>query len=374
MQTWSNAWAVPPLPAAYLAEQERVWRNLLHLPRVMEQARETRVGVTPRDVVLERGRFKLLRYRRETPATYAEPVLFCYALINRPYILDLLPGKSVVERYLTDGFEVYMIDWGIPSDADRDLGLEGHVCGFLKEAADFILTAHRRKTLHLLGYCMGGTMSVLLAALEPEPIASLTLLAAPLDFSGRESLLHLWTDPRHFDVDTFIATHGNCPGWFLQTCFLAMKPVQNLIEKNIALYEQLDDAEAVAGYFAMERWINDNIPVPGATFREFVKNLYQRNELVKGELHLGARRIDLARIRCPLLLLSASNDHLVAPAATEGLRPHVSSQDIRSITIEAGHVGLVVGGRARRSMWPEATRWLAERSTPVAGAAAATKV
>jgi polyhydroxyalkanoate synthase len=364
MQTWASSSAMPPFAAAFLAEQERMWRSLFHLPRVMELASETRVGTSPCDVVLERGRFKLLRYRRQTPAVYREPVLFCYALINRPYILDLLPGKSVVERYLTDGFDVYMIDWGVPSDADRGLGLEGHVCGFLKESADYIRAQHRLEALHLLGYCMGGTMSLLFAALEPRAVTSLTLLAAPIDFSGRESLLHLWTDQRHFDVDAFLAVHGNCPGWFLQTCFLAMKPVQNLIEKNIALYEQLDDAEAVTGYFAMERWINDNIPVPGETFREFVQKLYQRNELIEGRLELGARRVDLSRVTCPLLLLSASNDHLVAPSATEGLRPHVSSQDIRSITIEAGHVGLVVGGRARRSMWPEATRWLAERSMP----------
>jgi polyhydroxyalkanoate synthase subunit PhaC len=351
-----------PLPAALIAEQQRLWRNVWHLPRVVEQGYSTEVGTTPRDVVLRNGRFKLLRYRRSTPARYAQPVLFCYALINRPYILDLLPGKSVVGRYLEEGFDVYMIDWGVPGHADRGLDLEGHVCGFLKEAASFILREHRREDLHLLGYCMGGTMAVLFAALHPEAMASLTLLAAPLDFSGSEALLHLWSDEKRFDVDAFIDTHGNCPGWFLQACFLAMKPVQNLLEKNIALYEQLDDPEAVAGYFAMERWLNDNIPVPGETFREFVKNLYQGNQLVRGELQVGDRRIELGRIRCPLLLLTAAKDHLVAPASTEGLRPHVSSKDIRSIGVEAGHVGLIVGSRARRTMWPEATRWLADRS------------
>jgi polyhydroxyalkanoate synthase len=348
-----------------LAEQHRLWRSLLHLPRVADQAYRTQVGTTPRDVVLERGRFKLLRYRRATPARYAQPVLFCYALINRPYILDLLPSKSVVGRYLEDGFDVYMIDWGVPALADRGLTLEDHVCGFLSEAVAFVAGAHRREDIHLLGYCMGGTMAVLYTALQPRSVATLTLLAAPLDFSGEGSLLHLWTDPKQFDVDALVDTHGNCPGWFLQACFIFMKPVQNLIEKNIALYEQMDDPDAVAGYFAMERWTNDNIPVAGETFREFVKQLYQRNALVRGELHLGPRRIDLRAIACPLLLLTAAKDHLVAPASTEGLRRVVASQDVRSINIEAGHVGLVVGGQARKKMWPEATRWLAERSTVV---------
>jgi polyhydroxyalkanoate synthase len=360
MDTFATWPPFAPLPASLLAEQQRMWRNAWELPRVAEQAYGTQVGTTPRDVVLENGRFKLLHYRRTSAPRHAQPVLFCYALINRPYILDLLPGKSVVERYLEQGFEVYMIDWGVPTSADRGLSLEGHVEGFLRQAATFIQQRHHRRDLHLLGYCMGGTLSVLYAALHPEEVASLTLLAAPLDFSGPGSLLHLWTE--HFDVDSFIQTHGNCPGWFLQACFLAMKPVQNLLEKNIALYEQMDDREAVAGYFAMERWLNDNIPLPGETFREFVKKLYQENQLVRGELRLGDRVIELGRIRCPLLLLTAAKDHLVAPSSTEGLRPHVGSSDIRSISIEAGHVGLVVGSKARRTMWPEATRWLSDHS------------
>ena len=193
-------------------------------------------------------------------------------------------------------------------------------------------------------------------------VASLTLLAAPIAFEGRESLLNMWADRRHFDVDAFVDTHGNCPAWFLQSCFFSMKPIQNLLEKNLAFYEQMDDVRHISNHFAMERWINDNIPIAGETFREFVKKLYQDNQLVRGAFHLGDRRVDLGRISCPLLLLTARNDHLVAPSSTEGIRPHVSSQDIESMTIDAGHVGLVVGGRAQRTMWPASTRWLAGRS------------
>src|SRR5262249_36825115 len=101
-------------------------------------------------------------------------------------------------------------------------------------------------------------------------------------------------------------------------------------------------------------------------FRQFVKALYQRNELTRGELHLGARRVDLGRITCPLLLLTAKNDHLVAPESTEGIRPHVGSRDVTSMAIGAGHVGLVVGARARAGFWAEATGWGVERSRPVA--------
>jgi polyhydroxyalkanoate synthase len=364
--TGGAASAASGLFAALFTEQRRGWRRLLNTPRLGALALSTQVGTTPHDVVFQIGSLRLLRYRRETPARHAEPLLLCYALINRPYILDLQPDKSIVARYLAEGFDVYLIDWGVPTAADRGLGLEDYVCGRLQAVVDFILSAHRRDRLHLLGYCMGGTLATLFTALAPERVSTLTLLAAPIAFADRESLLNVWADKQYFDADAFVDSHGNCPAWFLQGCFLAMKPVQNVLEKGVALFEVLGEGQALSGYVAMERWINDNIPIAGQTFREFVVKLYQGDELVQGRLHLGARRIDLGRIACPVLLLTAGKDHLVAPASTEGIRPHIASADVSSVKIDAGHVGLVVGGKAQGVLWPAATRWLAERSTPAA--------
>jgi polyhydroxyalkanoate synthase subunit PhaC len=367
----ARAW---PAFAAVLGEQQRLLRNMLCLPRVVHTALRTRVGTTPRTVVLEEGTHSLLHYTRETPATQAEPVLLCYALVNRPYILDLQPDKSVVRQYLDRGFEVYLIDWGVPSQGDRGLTLEHYVSGFLARAVDFVRRKHDRPKLHLLGYCMGGTMAALHGALQPDTLATLTLLAAPIDFSGSEALLDLWTDRRTFDVDALIDAHGNCPAWFLQACFQFMNPIRNFIDKAIAFYERMDDPNSVANHFALERWLNDNIPVAGETFREFVTKLYQRNELVRGELRLGGRAVDLRRITCPLLLLTAKNDHLVAPASTEGIRPHVGSREVTSMGTSAGHVGLVVGGKAHAKFWPEVMRWTAERSTSLAAPASEPRV
>ena len=363
--------AASPASLAFdlFAEQQRMWRRMLSFPRVVELACETRVGTSAHNVVFRKGKLRLLRYRRDTPAVYSDPVLFCYALINRPYILDLQPDKSVIRRYLEKGFDVYMIDWGVPSDADRGLTLEDYVCGFLLEVIQFILRENGCESLHLLGYCMGGTMSALFTALHPEQVKTLTLLAAPIDFGGRESLLSCWTEQKYFDVDALIDTYGNCPAWFLQSCFLYMKPIQNLVEKYIAFYEQMDDPQMISNYFAMERWVNDNVPVAGETFRGFVKNLYQANELVLGEFRIDGRWADLGQITCPLLLLTAKNDHLVPPPSTEGILPHVKSRDAKSMTIDAGHVGLVVGSKAQKTVWPEATQWLADRSKLVAGLA-----
>lgn len=355
---------------AVLAEQQRAWHRVLRSPAALRQALRTRVGTTPYDVVLRSGTLKLLRYRRAQPAVHAEPVLLCYALVNRPYILDLQPGKSVVQRYLERGFDVYLIDWGVPSADDAGLTLDHYVSKLLASVVEFIVQQHRREDLHLLGYCMGGTLSVLYAALEPRRLKTLTLLAAPIDFSGSEALLQVWTDPKYFDVDALIEAHGNCPASFLQTCFLALRPVQNLLEKNLSLLEQLDDERFVASYFAMERWVNDNIPVAGATFREFVHKLYQQNQLVRGEFVLGERPVQLSDIRCPLLLLTADKDHLVPPSSTLGLESRVGSIDREALSIDAGHVGLVVSSKAHLTLWHAATRWLAQRSTPAEAVAA----
>lgn len=350
--------------AALLEEQQRAWQRLLGLPHALRASLDTRVGSTPSDVVFRTGTLSLVRFRRETPPRYAEPVLLCYALVNRPFILDLQPGKSVVERYLDRGFDVYLLDWGVPSQADSGLTIEDYVRERLAHVIEFVLRRHEAERLHLLGYCMGGTLAALYTAIRPQHVQTLTLLAAPIDFSGKDTLLQVWTDRRYFDVDALLDANGNCPASVLQLCFLAMRPVQNLIEKGISFFEKLDDARFVSNHFAMERWVNDNIPIAGATFREFVKRFYQANELVRGEYRLGNEPIDLREIRCPLLLLTAEKDHLVAPASTLGIREHVGSEQIEALSINAGHVGLVVSSKAHAALWPAATLWLAERSSP----------
>ena len=365
---WSAA-HVTTQQAALLSEQRRAWRRLASGSGVVAAAAETRTGATPFDRVLTMGHVSLRRYQRKEPARQRIPVLICYALINRPYILDLMPGRSVVQQYLEGGFEVYLVDWGTPTDADRDLTLSDYVETLLWRAVDFILAAHGCETLHLLGYCMGGTMATLFTAIRPAPVKTLTLLAAPIDFSGRESLLNVWADRRHFDVDAFVDAYGNCPAAFLQSCFLYTRPVQNLVEKILGFCDQMDDPRFLRNYFAMERWVNDNIPVAGETFREFVKKLYQENQLVRGEFRLGGERVELARISCPLLLLTAQSDHLVHPSSTLQLLEHVGSLDVESMMIDAGHVGLVVSSKAHQALWPAAVRWLAERSPRQASAA-----
>lgn len=349
------------------AESLRACKRWLNAPRVPEIARKVQIATTPHDVVYEEDSLKLLRYRNEHSIDLAEPVLVCFALVNRPYILDLQPDRSVVRQLLKRGFDVYLIDWGIPTAADRTLRLVDYVCGFLKNVADFVCSHSGSSKLNLLGYCMGGTMSVMYTALYPQQVRNLILMAAPIDFSGEECLLNVWTRPEYFDVDGLIDAFGNCPGSFLQTSFQLMKPVQNYFEKYYNFFEKMDDDAYLENYFAMERWVNDNIPVAGETFREFVKQLYQQNQLVKGEFRLRDEPVKLENITCPVLTLTAEQDHLVPASSTLAIKNYVSSKYVHHMSINAGHIGLAVSSKAHRQLWPDAAMWIADHSTNRAG-------
>lgn len=347
----------------------KAWERLFALPRVAEQARDVKVGTTPHDVVYEENALRLLRYRRDTPAAYAEPILFCYALVNRPYITDLQPDRSVIRQLLARGFDVYLIDWGDPTAAGRSLRMHDYIDGLMKNCAGEVTRTSGSPNFHLIGYCMGGTFSAIFTPRYPELVKTLTLMTAPLDFSvgGDQSLVQFWSNPEYFDIDALVDAFGNIPAAFLQHSFQMMKPVQNYVSKYLTFFEKMDDPAFVENYLAMETWTNDNIPVAGETFREFVKKLYQRNELVKGEFRLvaGEPPVDLKRITCPLMLLTATADHLVPPSQTEGILPYVGSTDVRSTRLDAGHIGLAVSTKAHKKFWPEATQWLADRSTAV---------
>ncbi len=338
------------------------WDRFLEALRIPRTDTGPLQGVTPHEVVYHEGPLRLLRYR-PLNIRYAEPILICFALVNRPYVLDLQADRSVIQRLLEQGFVVYLIDWGVPTSADQGLRLHDYVGRYLCNVTEVVCGEAATPQLNLLGYCMGGTMSTIYTALQPRRVRNLILMATPIDFGGEEGLLNVWARKDHFDVDQLIDTYGNCPGEFLQYCFQLMKPVQNFTEKYLTLCEKLGDDAFLDNFFAMERWASDSIPVAGETFREYVKALYQQNQLVKGELSLDGARVRLREITCPVLLLVADQDHLVPPSSSTALRRHVGSAEVKSLSIAAGHIGLAVSSKAHRQLWPQATNWIADHST-----------
>jgi len=330
---------------------------------VAEKARQIRKGATPSEVVYEEDRLKLLHYTgKTTPPKHRTPLIFVFALVNRPYILDLKPGRSVVGHFVDQGFDTYMIDWGVPGQADRFLTLDDYINGYIHNVVEYVRESTGAPEVSLLGYCMGGTMSAMFTALHQEKVRNLILLAAGIDFSTREGLLNLWSDSKYFDVDAFVDAHGNCPAEFLQASFLLLKPVQNLLEKPITFYENVDNDQYVDDFLTMEGWLNDNIPVPGEVFRQFVKFLYQKNLLVQNKMPVGKHLVNLRNIACPVLNIMATADDLVPCAQSQPFNDLIGSTDRKTVMVPAGHIGLAVGGKAQREVWPEACQWLGKRS------------
>ena len=337
-------------------------RRLAALPFLPEKMAQVRKGVTPREIVYEEDRLKLYRYIGEGEIKHKTPLCFVFALVNRPYIMDLKEGRSVVAHFVNAGFDTYLIDWGTPTRAERFLTTDDYVNGYMDNVVNYLRERTGADQVSLLGYCMGGTLSTIYTALHQEKVRNLILLAAGIDFATREGLINLWTDPRYFDVDKFVDTMGNIPADFLQNAFLMLKPIANLIEKPINLMENIHKEEFVEDYLYMETWLNDNIPVPGEVYREFAKYLFQQNLLTKNRLPVGRHTVDLRKITCPLLNLMAKNDDLVPCAQSEPLNDLVSSRDKEKIVWPAGHIGLAVSGKAQKELWPRAVEWLAKRS------------
>jgi polyhydroxyalkanoate synthase len=286
-----------------------------------------------------------------------------YALVNRPYILDLKVNRSVVAHFINGGFDTYLVDWGVPTHADRHLTFDDYINGYLLNVLDYVRERTGVERVNVLAYCMGGTISAMFTALHPERIRNLILMAAPIDFANQDGLLGIWTRGENFDVDKFIDAFGNCPADFLQTSFLLLRPVGNLIEKPINFYENMHDDKFLDDFLTTETWLNDNIPVPGEIYREFVKYLYQRNLLTQNRMPVGKHIVNLQNITCPVLNIMAGKDDLVPCSQGTPFTDLVGSKDRKTILLNgSGHVGLAIGARAQKEVWPQACEWLAERS------------
>jgi polyhydroxyalkanoate synthase len=294
---------------------------------------------------------------------YRTPLVVVYALVNRPYILDLKQGRSVIANFVQGGFDTYMIDWGVPTYADRHLTFDDYINGYMINVMDYLRERTGVEKLNVLAYCMGGAMSAMFTALHPERVRNLMLMAAPIDFASKDGMLSVWTGQNSFDVDKFIDAFGNCPADFLQASFLLIRPVGNLIEKPINFFENMHDEKFLEDFLTTETWLNDNIPLPGEIYRQFVKYLYQRNLLTQNRMPVGKHIVNLQNITCPVLNIMADKDDLVPCSQGLPFTELVGSKDRKNLLLKgSGHVGLAIGGRAQREVWPQAVSWLAERS------------
>lgn len=343
---------------------ERVLRAplaALEFTNILLTQDDVQVGVSPKDVVWTHRKTTLYRYRSEN-RRHPIPVLLVFALINRPDIFDLRHGNSFVEFLLSEGFDVFLIDWGYPDDEDADMGLGNYVCDELHWGIRETLLASGQDELSLLGWCIGGTLCLLYGGFYPEiPVRNMALLTTPVDARG--SLYANWVGRDSFDVDLVADTYKSVPGASVDWANKMMKPVTNYWTTYRRLWEGVLDGEARRdAYQPMARWVADNPPFPGAAYREWITAMYKENRLVQGRMYLRGKRIDLGQVDQPLLVVTAGADHIAPPQGTRPLLQLVGSEDITCIDRPGGHIGLMAGSKARKEIWPDIAGWLEERS------------
>jgi polyhydroxyalkanoate synthase subunit PhaC len=344
-------------------EFEKAGRRIEKAMEMVLNPPEVEVGTTPHDVVYEENKLSLLHYHPVKKQISRIPLLMVPAMINRHYVLDLKPGRSLVEYLLGRGIDVYMLDWGIPGSEDRLLTWDHYITVYLNNVVRKVMKVSKVKRISLLGYCMGGTMTVIYASFTPQLVKNLITLTAPVNFHDT-GLLSMWTKKEYFNVDRVVDVLGNVPPHLMQSVFMMLKPM-NQFSKLVSLAERLDDDDFVDLFFAMETWINDNIPFPGEAFRKYIRDCYQENLLCQNKMEVGGRLVDLKRITSALLIIAAAKDHICPADSATLLQDLVSSADKETIILPSGHVGIVSGGVASKFLWPALGDWLVARSGAV---------
>ncbi len=322
------------------------------------------IGASPKEAVWSQDRVTLYRYTPVVDNPKPVPLLISYALVNRPYMVDLQEDRSLVRSLLEQGLDVYLIDWGYPTRADRWLTLEDYIEGYLGGCVDAVRTASGQDAIHLLGICQGGAFSLCYASLHPEKLKSLITMVAPVDFHAGEpeerGILNVWA--QHMDIDAMVDAMGNIPGDFMNLGFVMLKPFQLNVAKYAGLLEVAHDERKLRNFLRMEKWIFDSPDQAGEAYREFLKDFYQQNKLIKGEVEIGGRQVDLGAVTMPVLNVYAELDHLVPPASSKALAEHVGTDDYEELTYPVGHIGMYVSAKVQGTLPKALVAWLDERS------------
>jgi polyhydroxyalkanoate synthase subunit PhaC len=324
------------------------------------------IAQSPKELVWALNKAKLYHFIPVVPREQRHPVplLLVFALMNRPYILDLRPGHSFVEFMVQSGYDLYLLDWGAPGPEDKNLKFDDYTLDYMPRAIRKMKAIAGVEEFSMLGWCIGAILTTIYSALRPdEGLRNLILLTAPLDFSDKKNLTFArWTDERYFDVDKVLAAFGNMPGEMIDYGAKALKPVENYIVNYLKLWDNIDNPQVIEAWQAMNTWVTDNIPLAGGVFRQLIVDLYRNDRLMRGELVIRGEQVDLSRVRANLLTVIAEGDHITPPCQSKPILSRVSSKDKELFSVPGGHIGIMAGSGAHKRTWPKIDEWLGQRS------------
>lgn len=327
--------------------------------RNLSQIREIEIATTPREKIWEDGKVSLFHFKRDSPPKAKTPVLIVYALVNRWEMMDLQPDRSFIRKLLEEGMDVYVVDWGYAGRFDRYKTMGDYILGNIDDCVDLVREKSGLEKINLMGVCQGGTFSIIYAALRPQKIKNFVNIITPVDFDNDDGLLFRWA--KDMDVDATVDHFGGViPGSFLNMGFDLLKPM-NKARKYMSLPDIMQNKDKLMNFFRMEQWVADSPSQAGETFRQFIKDFYQKNKLVKGKFELEGERVDLKKITMPVLSVYAREDHIVPPETTKPLNDLIGSKDKELMEFPGGHIGVFVGSRSQRLLTPAIAEWLLGR-------------
>jgi polyhydroxyalkanoate synthase len=345
-------------------EAEKLQQRFQRGMEILTSPLEVEVGQTPHDTVYTEDKLKIYHYRPLKKTPYPVPVLVTYALVNKQYMMDLQPDRSMVKKLLEQGIDLYMIDWGYPSRMDKFVTLSDYINGYMDRCVDFVRQRTGSDKVTLLGVCQGGTFSIIYTALHQEKIQNLVCVVTPFDFDTEDGLLNIWA--RSMDIDKMVEVMGNVSGDFMNIGYLMLNPFRLMFAKYVDFMDHVDNPDFVSNFIRMEKWIFDSPDQAGETIRDFVKLFYQQNLLAKGQFELDGKRVDPKKITGPVLNIYAQYDHLVPPASSKPLLEAVGSQDKEEICLPSGHIGIFVSSKSQQLLCPNMAKWLSQRSGTIA--------
>ncbi|MCU0339396.1 MAG: class III poly(R)-hydroxyalkanoic acid synthase subunit PhaC [Spirosomaceae bacterium] len=319
---------------------------------------EVDLATTPRELVMQVGKTKLYHFTNDN-LKVKTPILISYALVNTWKMMDLQDDRSLIKKLLSEGLDVYLIETGHPSRADRFKTIDDYVNGDINDCVDFVREETGHDAINLLGVCQGGTLGMIYSALYPQKIKNIVLLVTPVDFFVEDGLLFKWS--RDMDIDKLVDNFdGVVPGKFLDSGFVLLKPM-GPVRKQMGLPSLMEQPHTFQNFLRMEKWVNDTPDQAGELYRQFIKDLYQNNKLINGEMKVGDKVVDLKNIKCPVMNIYAREDHIVPPSATKPINDAIGSEDSTLYEFPGGHIGVFVGARSQKELGPSIVSWLAER-------------